>query len=62
MIFVLALVAAVAVLVGLWRLLGPQRDAADPTLRTRVLAPDDDPDFLRELGERTRRPDDDLPT
>ena len=59
MIYVLAVFAAAAVAVALWRLVGPQHEAR-PSGR-RVLAPDDDPDFLRELGERARRRDDDEP-
>lgn len=59
MLYLLALFAAVAVVVALWRLLGPQHGVGDHRTQRRVLAPDDDPDFLRELGERTRRRDED---
>jgi hypothetical protein len=34
------------------------RKTAGPQLRARFVGPDDDPDFLRELGRRTRRDDD----
>jgi hypothetical protein len=43
--------------IGLWRLVVTHRASLPP--RARVLAPDDDPDFLRELDRRTRRQDDD---
>lgn len=57
MLYVLAILVVVALAAALWRLLGPQRDTRQP--QGRVLAPDDDPDFLRELDKRARRPDDD---
>jgi hypothetical protein len=48
-IYVLALIGAVTVSVLLWKAFGPN----DPRPRKpTVLAPDDDPDFLRQLGER----------
>jgi hypothetical protein len=56
-------VAAVLILlvlgliIGLCRLAAHRRAA--PATRVRVFAPDDDPDFLRELDRRTRRQDDD---
>ncbi|HEX5495489.1 MAG TPA: hypothetical protein VFX70_13045 [Mycobacteriales bacterium] len=58
-LYVLAILAAVAVVVALWRLLGPQRAPGGQRPHRRVLAPDDDPDFLRELDERAQRRDDD---
>lgn len=61
MLYILAVFAAVAVVVALWRLLGPQRATGGQRPHRRVLAPDDDPDFLRELDKRTRPPDDDAP-
>jgi hypothetical protein len=42
--------------VCLWRMATNRRTAPVPT---RLLAPDDDPDFLRELDRRSRRADDD---
>jgi hypothetical protein len=56
-------VAAVLILlvlgliIGLYRLAANRRSA--PVQRVRVYAPDDDPDFLRELDRRTRRQRDD---
>jgi hypothetical protein len=58
-LYVLAILAVVAMATALWRLVGPQRDARPGRPHHRVLAPDDDPDFLRELSERTRPRDDD---
>jgi hypothetical protein len=49
-------------IVALWRLVGaaqsnrPSRQA--PRSSRRPLAPDDDPDFLRELSRRPRSDDD----
>lgn len=62
MLYVIAIFAAVAVVVALWRLLAPQHATGGRRQHQRVLAPDDDPDFLRELGERTRRRDEDPPS
>lgn len=55
MLYVLATIGAVTVALLLWKAFGPER-AAGP--RAPGLAPDDDPDFLRELGRR-QRPDSD---
>jgi hypothetical protein len=47
---------------GIWRVSSAQRTnrgrAGGKAVRYRFVAPDDDPDFLRELDLRTRRPDD----
>jgi hypothetical protein len=43
---------------GLWRVSAARRTSRDQAVRYRFVAPDDDPDFLRELDLRTRRPDD----
>jgi hypothetical protein len=54
-------VAAVLLLIilgltlGLWRLVAIHRASQPP--RARLIAPDDNPDFLRELDRRTRRQD-----
>lgn len=40
-----------------WRFTA-SRKAAGPRLSPRFVGPDDDPDFLRELGRRTRRDED----
>ncbi len=48
MIYLLALIGAVTVAVVLWATVGPTRPRPVP----RMIAPDDDPDFLRRLSER----------
>ncbi len=53
MAYVLALIGAITVAVLLWKAFGPERGAAPG--RRPSLAPDDDPEFLRRLGERKRR-------
>lgn len=61
MLYVLAAIGAIAVVVLLWRAFIARPESVAPR-RTRGLAPDDDPDFLRRLGEnKRRRPDDDEP-
>jgi hypothetical protein len=56
MIYVLALIGAIAVVVLLWRAFVARPAGVAP--RRRSVAPDDDPEFLRGLGER-KRPDED---
>ncbi len=51
---VLVVLLVVALLIG-WRLTAVRRGAA--RAYPRVVAPDDDPDFLRELDRRTRDDD-----
>jgi hypothetical protein len=46
--YLLAALGAAAVTALLWKAFGPQR----PAQRRPVLAPDDDPDFLRGLNTR----------
>ena len=58
MIYVLALIGAIAVVVLLWRAFVSRPESVAPRRSPRSIAPDDDPDFLRRLGEK-RRPDDD---
>ena len=56
MIYVLAAIGALTVVVLLWKAFGP-----DTTTRTSgkpPVAPDDDPEFLRRLGEQRNKPDD----
>lgn len=53
MLYLLATVGAVTVVLLLWKAFGPE---PAPERRQPGLAPDDDPDFLRELGRR-QRPD-----
>lgn len=57
MIYLLALIGALTIAVLLWRAFGPERVGVSS--RRTPVAPDDDPDFLRKLGEEKRRPDDD---
>ncbi|MET7998800.1 hypothetical protein AB0F91_14575 [Amycolatopsis sp. NPDC023774] len=58
MIALLAAVGAITIAVLLWRAFGAQRIGVPD--RRPTLAPDDDPDFLRKLGEQQRkRPTDD---
>jgi len=49
---------ALGIAVGLWRIGSARGTARRPAARARVIAPDDDDDFLRELDRRTRRSDD----
>jgi hypothetical protein len=54
--YVLAFIGLVIVVILVWRALSPGRVGAGA--RRRPMAPDDDPDFLRKLGEQIKRPDD----
>ena len=57
MLYLLAVIGALTIAVLLWRAFGPARVDTAPSRR--VVAPDDDPDFLRKLGEqRKKKPDD----
>lgn len=66
MLYLLAAIGAVCVAVLLWRafVANPttvgQRRSGRPTRPTRPapMAPDDDPEFLRRLGERKNNPPD----
>ena len=77
MIFLVAMLVLVAVGVLLWKAVsaqalatgaateddaptGPARPSGRPG-RSRAVAPDDDPDFLRSLDDRMRKPDADDP-
>ncbi len=53
---VLLLLLTVLLIVLVWRF-AAARKAAGPQPRPRFVAPDDDPEFLRELDRRTRRDD-----
>lgn len=59
MTYVLAMAGLVIVTVLIWRAVSPNRVGAGA--RRRPVAPDDDPDFLRKLGEQIKRPDDEHP-
>jgi len=50
MIYLLAAVGVLTIAVVLWRVFGSDRIGATST-RT-VIAPDDDPEFLKKLGEQ----------
>jgi uncharacterized membrane protein YqjE len=52
----LYLLILLTVVVCLWRLAANRRTTP---VTARFIAPDDDPDFLRELDRRSRRGDDD---
>jgi hypothetical protein len=54
MVYLLALVGAITVGVLLWRAFGPEQVGVGSRAR-RGIAPDDDPDFLRKLGEQAKR-------
>jgi len=50
MLYLLAAIGAITIAVVLWRLLGAERVGA--STRQSPVAPDDDPEFLRKLGEQ----------
>jgi hypothetical protein len=52
----LLLILIVVLVVLVWRVTAT-RKASGPQARPRFVAPDDDPDFLRDLDRRTRRDD-----
>ncbi|GAA2818597.1 hypothetical protein [Saccharopolyspora taberi] len=52
MIYVLAAIGALTVAVLLWKAFGPDTTA---TREKPQVAPDDDPEFLRRLGEQQRK-------
>jgi hypothetical protein len=58
LIYLLAAIGALTIAVMLWRAFGPERVGV-AARRPSMVAPDDDPDFLRQLGEQQRRKDDD---
>ncbi|MGH3585925.1 MAG: hypothetical protein ACRDQ0_06345 [Pseudonocardia sp.] len=67
MLFLIAFVGAAIIALVLWKAMNsgavefpqPQRrrPVARPTRPARVSGPDDDPDFLRQLDEKVRRPE-----
>ena len=57
MVYLLAVIGAIAVLVLLWRAFVARPASVAP--RRRGPAPDDDPEFLRDLDRKRHRPDDD---
>ena len=56
MIYLLAAIGALTIAVLLWRAFGPERVGVSSGRGP--VAPDDDPEFLRKLGEQQGRPDD----
>jgi hypothetical protein len=52
MLYLLAAIGFVTIAVLLWRAFAPVRVGVG--VRPRPIAPDDDPDFLRRLGEQNR--------
>lgn len=54
MLYLLAVVGALTIAVLLWRAFGPNRVDTAPSRR--FVAPDDNPDFLRKLGEQRKKP------
>jgi hypothetical protein len=69
MLYLLAAIGAICVVVLLWRafvanptMVGDQqRRVSRPSRRSGPVAPDDDPEFLRSLGERKKPPEDGAP-
>jgi hypothetical protein len=59
MIYLLALIGAIAVVVLLWRAFVARPTSVAPPRRSRSVGPDDDPDFLRRLDER-KPPEDEI--
>ena len=56
MIYVLAAIGALTVAVLMWRAFGPDRAEGEGGHDQRkVIAPDDDPDFLRRISEQQRK-------
>lgn len=55
MLALLAVVGAVVVGLLLWRSFAGQRIGVPTTARRAPVAPDDDPDFLRQLAEQQRK-------
>ena len=62
MVYLLAVIGAVAVAFLLWRAFGPDQVRVGSRARRGIhsgrVAPDDDPEFLRKLAEQTKRPHD----
>lgn len=53
MIYLLAAIGALTIAVLLWRAFAPERVGVSS--RRAAIAPDDDPDFLRQLSEQQQR-------
>ncbi|MBA2322793.1 MAG: hypothetical protein H0V92_01815 [Pseudonocardiales bacterium] len=62
-LFIVALASAMAVGSLMWKAMSRNRPEHTGWLRpNRAVAPDDDPEFLRQLGERRRSEGEDPPT
>ncbi|HEX4247042.1 MAG TPA: hypothetical protein VH008_04190 [Pseudonocardia sp.] len=63
MLFLIALAAAAVVGFVLWKAMTdqPSRKSDRSAAPRRAAAPEDDPEFLRQLGERLRREGEDPP-
>jgi hypothetical protein len=61
MLFIVALAVAMAVGLLMWKTMSQQPDQAARPTPGRSVAPDDDPEFLRQLGERLRSEGEDPP-
>lgn len=61
MLFIVALAVAMAVGFLMWKTMSQQPDQARRSAPVRSVAPDDDPEFLRKLGERLRSEGEDPP-
>lgn len=60
MIYVLAVIGVIAIIAVLWRTFDAQGRAIAAARRDRAMVPpDDDPDFLRRLGEQQHKPNED---
>jgi hypothetical protein len=57
MLYLLAAIGAIVLVVLLWRAFVARPANVAPPRRTRAIAPDDDPEFLRRLGEHKKRPE-----
>ncbi|MBK1784178.1 hypothetical protein [Prauserella cavernicola] len=57
MLYLLAAIGALTIAVVLWRVFGAERVGVPQ--RPSSVAPDDDPDFLRKLGEQQKKPEED---
>ncbi|HWE91299.1 MAG TPA: hypothetical protein VG317_17695 [Pseudonocardiaceae bacterium] len=55
LLYLLAAIGVVSIAIPVWRALASPRVGAGA--RRRSVGPDDDPDFLRELDEQTKRDD-----
>lgn len=64
MFFLIAVIGALLIGLLVWKAINLQRGEANPGQRPAVRrspAPDDDPEFLRKLGERFRRDEGETP-